>query len=120
MANCRPISLLSVFSKVFEKAMYCRFNHHLQANNILATEQYGFRKGLSTEQATFSLTDNILMDWNKKIHICGIFCNLTKAFDCVNHDVLRAKLKHYGTQDSTLDCFKSHLSKRETNKIKYS
>jgi hypothetical protein len=59
-------SLLPVFSKVFEKAMYCRLNQHLQANNILANEQYGFRKGLSTEHATFSLTNNILMTWNKK------------------------------------------------------
>ena len=44
MANCRPVSLLPGFSKVFEKAMYCRLNQHLQTNNILATEQYGFRK----------------------------------------------------------------------------
>jgi hypothetical protein len=72
MANYRPVSLLPLFSKVFEKAMYCRLNQHLQVNNILATEQYGFRKGLSTEQAAFSLTDNIIMAWNKKIHIIGI------------------------------------------------
>jgi hypothetical protein len=67
MANCRPISLLPVFSKVFDKAMYRRLNHHLQANSTLATEQYGFRKGLSTERATFPLTDYILiflMAWN--------------------------------------------------------
>ena len=53
MPNYRPISLLPVFSKVFEKSMYSRLNHHLKANNILATEQYGFRKGLSTEHTTF-------------------------------------------------------------------
>ena len=61
MANYRPVSLLPGFSKVFEKAMYCRLNQHLQTNNILATEQYGFRKVLSTEHATFSLIDNILI-----------------------------------------------------------
>jgi hypothetical protein len=55
--------------------MHSRLNQHLQTNNILATEQYGFRKGLSTEQATYSLTNNILMAWNKKIHIGGIFCD---------------------------------------------
>ena len=90
--------------------MYSRLNHRLQANNILATEQYGFRNGISIEHATFSLTDNILMAWNKKIHFNGIFCNLTKAFDCVNHDVLIAKLKHYGIQESTLNWFKSYQS----------
>ena len=69
MANCRLISLLSVFSKVFEKAMYCRLNQHLHTSYILATEQYGFRRGLSTEHTTFSLTGNILMAWNKKIYV---------------------------------------------------
>jgi len=59
MANYRPVSLLPGFSKVFEKAMYYRLNQHLQTNNILATEQYGYRKGLSTENATFSLVDII-------------------------------------------------------------
>jgi len=61
MANYRPFSLLPVFSEVFEKAMYRRLNHHLQANSTLATEQYGFRKGLATEHASFSLTDYILI-----------------------------------------------------------
>ena len=54
IANYRPISLLPVSSKIFEKAMHSRLNQHLQTNNILVTEQYGFRKGLSTEQATYS------------------------------------------------------------------
>jgi len=100
--------------------MYCRLNQHLQANNILANEQYGFRKGLSTDHSTFSLTDNIVMAWNKKIHIGGIFCDLTKAFDCANLDVLIAKLKHYGIQGSTLNWFTSYLSnRRERTKLSF-
>jgi len=87
--------------------MYCRLNHHIWANSILATEQYGFRKGHSTEHATFSLTDNILMVWNKKIHIGGIL-----ASDCGNHYVLIDKVKHYGIQESTLNWFKSYPSNR--------
>jgi len=51
------------------------------------------------------------MAWNKKINIGGIFCDLTKAFDGVNHDVLIAKLKYCGIQESTLNWFKSYLSK---------
>ena len=113
VANYRPISLLPAFSKIFERSMYSRLNQHLQANNILATEQYGFRKGLSTEQATYSLTNNILMAWNEKTYIGGIFCDLTKAFDCVDHDLLMAKLKHYGIQDVTFNWLKSYLMGRK-------
>ena len=105
MPHYRPVSLLPVFLKVFKKAICYRLNHHLQANYILVTEKYGFRKGLSNEHTTFSLIDNILMAWNKKIRIGGIFCDLTKAFDYVNHDVLTAKLEHYGIQESTLNWF---------------
>jgi hypothetical protein len=112
MDNYRPISLLPVFSKVLEKAMCCRLNHHLEANKILAIEQYGFRKGLSTEHATFSLTDSILTAWNRKIYIGGIFCDLTKAFDCVNRDILIKKLQYYGVQELTLIWFKSYRPNR--------
>jgi len=92
--------------------MYCRLNQHLQTNNVVATEQYRFRKALSTEHANFSLIDNILMAWNKNIHIGGIFYDLTKAFDCVNHDVLTAGLEHYGIHESTINRFKSYLPNR--------
>jgi hypothetical protein len=55
---------------------------------------------------------HLLMAWNKKIHIGGIFCDLTKAFNCVCHDVLTAKRERYGIQESTLNWFKSYPSSR--------
>jgi hypothetical protein len=64
--NYRPISLLTTFSKVFEKIMYSGLSHHMQTNNILVPEQFGFRKGKSTEDAAFKLTDNVLKSINQK------------------------------------------------------
>ena len=57
------------------------------------------------------------MAWNKKIQIGGIFCNPTKASDCVKHEVLIDRLKHYGIYSSNLNCFKSYLSNRRQRKI---
>jgi tellurite resistance protein TehA-like permease len=80
ISKCRPISLLPPFSKIFEKAMYSRLNQHLYTNNILIPEQYTFRKGVSTEDAAFTLTDIVLISLNQKLHVGGIFCDLSKAF----------------------------------------
>jgi hypothetical protein len=81
MTNYRPISLVTVFSKVFKK-VNSRLSQRLLTNNILATEQHGFRKGISTENATFRLTDSAFTSINQKMHVGGIFFDLAKAFDC--------------------------------------
>jgi hypothetical protein len=109
MANYRTMSLLPLFSNIFEKVLHSRLNQHLQTNNILTTEQCAFRKGFLTEQATNSLTNNELMAWNKKIHIGRIFCDLTTAYDFVHHDILIAKFEHYRIQETTLNWFKYYL-----------
>jgi hypothetical protein len=60
MSNYRPISLLTTFSKILDKVMYNRLSHYLLTNNILVPEQYGFRKGISTENAAFKLMDGVV------------------------------------------------------------
>jgi hypothetical protein len=67
MSNYRPISLLTFFSKVFEKVIYNRLHNHIKVNNILAKEQYGFRNNSSTEIASYNLINNILKALNSKM-----------------------------------------------------
>jgi hypothetical protein len=87
VANYRPISLLTSFSEVFERIMYDRLLKHIETNNILAVEQFGFRTSSSTEKASYKLIDDILNALNNRLMVGGIFCDIQKAFDCVNHDI---------------------------------
>ena len=67
VANYRPISVLPSFSKILEKIIYVRLVNHLETNNILATEQFGFRTSSSTEQASFIFITNTLNEFQTKI-----------------------------------------------------
>ena len=88
ITNYRPISLLPVFSKIFEKIIYKRIYLHLTSNNILVKEQFGFRCNNSIEIAIYTLINKILSPLNNKIMVSGIFCDLQKVFDCVNYDII--------------------------------
>jgi hypothetical protein len=65
--NYRPISLITSFSKMFEKVIFNRLQYHIDGNNILAQEQYGFQTKLTTDMATFTLINNILLALNNKL-----------------------------------------------------
>jgi hypothetical protein len=73
LSNYRPISMLTSFSKVLEKALCNRFNEYLNNNNILNSQQFGFRKNLATEDAIFRLIHEILNALNSKIMVGSIF-----------------------------------------------
>ena len=74
--NFRLISLLTSFSKILEKVIYTRLYQNINQNNILATEQYGFRNNSSTEKVSFKLINEILLVLNNKLMVGGIFCDL--------------------------------------------
>ena len=83
----RPISLLTSFSKIFEKLIYIRLYKHICSNNILVTEQCGFIINSSTDAASYDVTNEILNAINNRLLVGGIFCDLENAFGCVNHTV---------------------------------
>ena len=98
ITNYRPISLLTTFSKIFEKLIFNRLYMQFETNGILVHEQYGFRIKHSTEEVAFSLINSTLTVLNNSQMVGGIFCDIQKAFDCVTHKILLDKLQFYGIQ----------------------
>ena len=111
--NFRPISLLSIFDKIIEKLMHLRLYTFLEENQILCKNQFGFKKKSSCAHSLIEITEKIKESIDNGRFGCGIFIDLKKAFDTVNHDILLLKLEHYGIRGAPLEWFKSYLSNRK-------
>lgn len=92
LGNYRPISVLPMFSKVFEETINSRLTHFLQQKNIIVQNQYGFQKKKSTEMALLNIKDKIIDNIENKLFTVGLFFDFKKAFDSVKHDILLIKL----------------------------
>ena len=110
--NYRPISLLSPVSKVFEGLISKRLLGFLNENNIIADQQFGFRKKHATTHVVTDVYTQISNNLDVKKHTCIILLDLRKAFDTVNHSILLQKLEKYGIRGNVLQFFQSYLSKR--------
>ena len=113
VTNYRPISLLSVVNKIFEKLIHSRLIKHLIDHDILNPYQHGFRPGRSTTTALASILPRIQDAIDNKLMCLGLFIDLKKAFDTVPHSILISKLNHYGIQGKFSCLLESYLSHRK-------
>ena len=110
--NYRPISILPVISKAFEKVAYNQLFEYYSQNKLLFDSQYGFRKFHSTEQAVLELLDKLILNIDKGQMPVAVFLDLSKAFNSPDHQILLHKLKYYGIQASALNWIHSYLYNR--------
>ena len=89
--NYRPISLVSSFSKIFEKCLYSQFINYLNKKNLITSSQYGFRSTYSCSMAVSKISSEIIKSIDDKKITCTVFLDLAKAFDTVNHEILFKK-----------------------------
>ena len=112
MSNYRPISLLSIFNKLLEKLVYKRLIDFLNHNNTLYKYQFGFRKNHSTSLALIETIDMIYESLDKGEFVIGIYFDLQKAFDTVDHKILLDKLYNYGIRGNLYEWLGNYLFNR--------
>ena len=112
VTNYRPISLLSNISKIMEKMVHNRLYMFLEQNNALYDFQFGFRNNHSTNHALIEITEQIRNACDKNLYTCGVYLDLQKAFDTVNHEILLKKLEYYGIKGTSYNWFQSFLCGR--------
>ena len=104
--------MLSNIEKILEKILYKRLYTFLDNKNIIYDLQFGLRQQYSTSHVLINLTENIRKALDDGNTGCGVFVDLQKAFETVDHQILLAKLNHYGIRGVSNDWFKSYLSNR--------
>ena len=110
--NYRPIAMLPYISKIFEKLIHNRMMDFINHHNLLYEHQYGFRPNHSTSSAIAHVINHITAANEQNQYTIGLFLDLSKAFDCLDFNILFSKLYKYGFRGTTLNLIKSYLSNR--------
>lgn len=110
--NYRPISLLPIISKIVEKCMALKLVKFFEENGLYSPCQFGFRQGKNTVMGILDLISGIVEAFHDKQYEAVLFCDLSKAFDCVDHGILLRKLKAYNFHVNSIKLLKSYLENR--------
>ena len=117
LTNYRPISILPVFSKIFEQVANKQISGYLENNNLLNSQQYGFRKNRSTNLALSELTTKVLTSMNNHNLLLGIFLDFSKAFDTINHSILLYKLRTMHFSEPSIKWIANYLTLRKQTTV---
>jgi retron-type reverse transcriptase len=112
VSNYRPISILSVLDKIFERYLSIVLINYLQEFDILDCRQYAYQKGKGVENLLADLSDYINTNLSQRLYTIGLFFDLSKAFDVLDHKILLEKLENIGIRGKMLNLFASYLNKR--------
>ena len=113
MDNCRPISVLTVLSKVFERVVYKQLYGYLEEHELLSQRQFGFRNKSSTQHAVTLFSDFIRHGMDRGLLTGAVFVDLRKAYDTVDHARVLSKLPLYGINGEELKWLESYLFDRK-------
>jgi len=112
LSNYRPISLLPIFNKIIEKILTTQLTDYFEQNHLIYENQFGFRKGRSTDMAVLNVQQLIANTMDRGKKGMAIFLDLKRAFDTVSHTRLIAKLNAYGLGEMSISLLKSYLADR--------
>ena len=112
-SNYRPISVLPIISRLFEKLVYDQVYGFLNMNKLLFSQQSSFRLQHSVLTCLLKCTNDLYLNSEKSEYTAVTFIDLKKAFDTVNHDILVQKLEHYGVKNKEIRWFHSYLTNRK-------
>ncbi|XP_075157874.1 uncharacterized protein LOC142231140 [Haematobia irritans] len=113
VTDFRPVAVLPIIDKIFEKIICNQFSQFLNENNILYENQFGFTKGCGTDAALVYVIEYICAGLDSGYKgVAGVFFDYSKAFDLVQHDILLEKLRYIGVSGRTVELLKDYLSNR--------